>query len=186
MKPFKKRLIGIIILIIFGLCASVYAKKLYTDATIKEGDIIFQISKSRQSLAVQWATGSIYSHCGVIVEKEGEFYVLEASNVVKLTPYKEWCKRGRFGYYTTRRITDNDIKIEYDKYLGIPYDLAFKFHNGKYYCSELVLVIYKEQFNIEICEPRPVKEYNIDRFKELMEKRNISEDQLVVAPSDLL
>ena len=28
------------------------------------------------------------------------------------------------------------------------------------YCSELVYLIYKEQFGIELCKPRPIKSYN--------------------------
>lgn len=54
----------------------------------KEGDLIFQVSQSRQSPFIQLATNSPWSHCGVIVEKEGKLYVLEASNVVKVTPLK--------------------------------------------------------------------------------------------------
>ena len=38
----------------------------------KEGDLIFQVSQSRQSPFIQLATNSPWSHCGVIVEKEGK------------------------------------------------------------------------------------------------------------------
>lgn len=34
--------------------------------TLKDGDIIFQTSLSGQSKAIQAATGSPYSHCGII------------------------------------------------------------------------------------------------------------------------
>ena len=36
----------------------------------KEGDLIFQVSQSRQSPFIQLATNSPWSHCGVIVEKK--------------------------------------------------------------------------------------------------------------------
>lgn len=65
--------------------------------TLKEGDIVFQMSKSKQSPLVQYATGSPWSHCGIIIEKDNKLYVLEASNVVKLTPFQKWKERGRFG-----------------------------------------------------------------------------------------
>lgn len=152
----------------------------------KEGDIVFQISKSKQSPMVQLATGSPWSHCGIVVEKNKRFYVLEASNVVKLTPIDEWCKRGRFSSVRKVRILKKDVKVRYAKYLGKPYDLAFKFNNGRYYCSELVYIIYKEQFGIELCKPRKIREYNILGLEKKLKSRGMDKDQLVVAPSDLL
>lgn len=152
----------------------------------KEGDIVFQISKSQQSPLIQYATGSPWSHCGIVVEKGGQFYVLEASNVVKLTPIEDWCQRGRFSSVKKRRVLDKDVKVKYSKYLGKPYDLAFKFDNGKYYCSELVWLIYKEQFGIELCQPRKIKEYNLLGIRKHLVRRGMKEDQLVVAPSDLI
>ena len=152
----------------------------------KEGDIVFQISKSSQSPLIQYATGSPWSHCGIVVNKKGRFYVLEASNVVKLTPIEDWCKRGRFSSVKKRRVLDKDIKVRYTQYLGKPYDMAFKFDNGKYYCSELVWLIYKEQFGIELCKPKRIKEYNLTGIRKHLIKRGMDENQLVVAPSDLL
>ena len=152
----------------------------------KEGDIVFQISKSEQSPLIQYATGSPWSHCGIVVKKDGQFYVLEASNVVKLTPIVTWCERGRFSSVKKRRVLDKDVKVRYSKYLGKPYDRAFKFDNGKYYCSELVWLIYKEQFGIELCKPRKIKEYNLMGIKKHLARRGMNENQLVVAPSDLL
>lgn len=152
----------------------------------KEGDIVFQLSKSEQSPLIQYATGSPWSHCGIVVEKNGQFYVLEASNVVKLTPIDTWCKRGRFSSVKKLRILDQDVKVRYGKYLGKPYDLAFKFDNDKYYCSELVWLIYKEQFGLELCQPRTIKEYNLAGIKKHLKRRGLDENQLVVAPSDLL
>jgi len=72
----------------------------------KEGDLIFQVSQSRQSPFIQLATNSPWSHCGVIVEKEGKPYVLEASNVVKLTPLKAWIDRGKMGRYKEKASTE--------------------------------------------------------------------------------
>lgn len=157
-----------------------------SDDDWKEGDIVFQMSQSRQSPLIQCATGSPWSHCGLVIEKNGLFYVLEASNVVKLTPIDTWCHRGRFASFKKRRVLDKDVKISYSKYLGKPYDLAFKFDNGKYYCSELVWLIYKEQFGIELCKPRKIKEYNLVGLKKHLVRRGMNVDQLVVAPSDLL
>lgn len=164
----------------------VFINNLFCTSNWKEGDIVFQISKSNQSSLIQYATCSPWSHCGIIIEKNNCFYVLEASNVTKLTPINDWIKKGRGSFIKTRRVLNKDVKIKYSKYLGKPYDLAFKFNNNKYYCSELVWLIYKEQFGIELCKPRKVKQYNLIGIKKHLIRRNINENQLVVAPCDLL
>lgn len=151
----------------------------------KEGDIVFQISKSKQAPFIQLATGSIYSHCGVVVKKDGSFYVLEASNVVKLTPLGVWIDRGRFSLCVVKEVFNHPIKISYKKYLGQKYDTAFKFNNGKMYCSELVYEIYKDQFGIELCKPKKVSDYHIFGLSKLLKRRGINKKQLVVAPCDL-
>lgn len=116
---------------------------IYKKDPYKEGDIVFQISKSEQSPLIQYATGSPWSHCGIIVFRNDRPYVLEASSVVKLTDLETWRKRGRWSAMRYRRVLDDCPKIRYKKYLGQPYDLAFKFNNGRMYCSELVYEIYK-------------------------------------------
>ena len=136
----------------------------------KEGDILFQVSKSHQSPLIQKATGSKWSHCGVVVEKGKKMYVLEASKVVKLTPLQEWIKRGKDGKVKKMRVKKEPVKIKYKKYLGKPYDLAFQFDNGKWYCSELIYDIYKTQLGME----------------DVLKKRGMDLDQRVVAPCDLL
>lgn len=152
----------------------------------QEGDIVFQMSKSKQSPLIALATGSPYTHCGIVVEKSGQFYVLEAINTVSLTPIDKWIKRGRFKQCKSRRVLKTAKKIRYKKYLGKRYDLQFSFNNDKYYCSELVWLIYKEQFGIELCKPKKVSEYNIAKMVNVMRKRGISKNQFVVAPCDLL
>ena len=152
---------------------------------LKEGDIVFQTSTSRQAPFIIAATHSPWSHSGIIVEKPDGLYVLEAVSTVKLTPYDQWVKRGKGGIAKMKRYTEDPVKLKYSKYLDKSYDLSFKFGNNKWYCSELVYDIYKIQLGVELCQPRPISDYNVSGAKELMKKRGISKNQLVVAPSDL-
>ena len=75
--------------------------------------------------------------------------------------------------------------------MGKPYDLAFKFDNDKFYCSELIYVIYKEQLGIELCELKQVGDYLIPGIAQLpqlvkvMKKRGITKEQYAVAPVDV-
>ena len=50
---------------------------------IREGDLIFQTSTSAQSKAIQAATRSKYSHCGIIYKEGNNYYVYEAVQPVK-------------------------------------------------------------------------------------------------------
>ena len=62
----------------------------------------------------------------------------------------------------------------------------FSLNNDKYYCSELVWVIYKEQLGVELCKLNPLQHYRTFGLKSLLKKRGISKKSLFVAPSDLI
>jgi hypothetical protein len=53
---------------------------------LRDGDIIFQTSQSAQSIAIQKATHSKYSHMGIIFFRGGKPYVYEAIKIVQYTP----------------------------------------------------------------------------------------------------
>ncbi len=182
-----KKIITITLLLVALLLAvTVLKSRLAPVASVlKEGDIVFQTSKSTQSKYIILATKSQWSHCGIIIEKPDGLYVLEAISPVSLTPYQQWVERGRGKRVSMKRYTEDPVKIKYSKYLGKQYDKAFKFGNSKWYCSELVYDIYKRQLGVELCEPRPVSDYVINGLDKILTKRGIDKNQLVVAPSDL-
>lgn len=152
---------------------------------LKEGDIIFQTSQSQQSKYIQMATGSRMSHCGIIVKTDRGCKVLEASRTVRLTDLKDFIARGKDGKYWIKRMDIGDKKIRYRRYLGKHYDLAFRFDNNKYYCSELVYDIYLKQLDIELCRPKSVSSYCILGLDKILKRRGIDTSQKVVAPSDI-
>lgn len=138
---------------------------------IQNGDIIFQTSLSNQSKAVQLATGSKYSHMGIIYKNEGAFFVYEAVQPVKLTPLQEWIKRGAKGHYVIKRLknakevltpeTLQKMKLAGEKYKGKDYDLYFEWSDSKIYCSELVWKIYKQATGIEIGKLEELSTFNL-------------------------
>ena len=158
---------------------------------VKEGDVIFQTSQSKQSPLIQIATRSKISHCGIIVMKNGKPYVLETLKTLVVTPLDKFIARGEGGKYWLKRSNKENIKIKYGSYLGKPYDLAFKFDNGKFYCSELIYDIYKNQLGIELCEPKKVSDYlilgtdKLPQIEKAMKKRGITKEQYAVAPVDI-
>ena len=61
----------------------------------RNGDIIFHTSQSAQSVAIQRATHSPYSHMGIVYVEEGQPFVYEAVQPVKLARLEDWERRGR-------------------------------------------------------------------------------------------
>src|SRR6185503_6516185 len=59
-------------------------------APLRDGDIIFHTSRSAQSVAIQRATHSPYSHVGLIFIRDGKPYVFEAISTVRYTPLAKW------------------------------------------------------------------------------------------------
>ena len=155
---------------------------------LQEGDIVFIESQSSQSPYIKIGTMSKWTHCGVVVNTPDGMKVLEASKTVKLTPFNSFIGRAKNENWCIKRPKQKLTKpIHYNKYIGQPYDLEFKFNNGKMYCSELVWLVYKEQ-GIELCKPRKVSSFimtRIPKVKKLMNKRNIQMNQEAVAPVDI-
>ena len=158
---------------------------------VREGDVIFQTSLSQQSPLIKIGTRSTITHCGVVVMKDGKPYVLETQKRLLLTPLDKFIARGKDGKYWHKRPQMDNIKIKYNSYLGMPYDLAFKFDNGKFYCSELIYDIYLNQLGVELCEPKRIKDYlilgshRLPKIKDAMQKRDITMEQYAVAPVDV-
>ena len=188
-------ILGIIIIVI-ALPFMQIVKETLTAQTgavgeVREGDVIFQTSQSEQSPLIQIGTRSKISHCGIIVMRGGKPYVLETFRTLVLTPLDKFIARGEEGKYWIKRSKKENIKIRYSNYLGKRYDLAFKFDNGRYYCSELVYDIYKKQLGIELAEPRQVKDYlilftdRLPKIKRAMKRRGISKKQYAIAPVDI-
>jgi hypothetical protein len=192
----KALIISGIILLLLALPFSSMVTETFTAQTgavknVKEGDVIFQTSQSEQSPLIQIGTRSMITHCGIVVMKGGKPYVLETQRTIVLTPFDKFIARGKDGRYWLKRSNKDNIKIKYNSYLGKPYDLAFKFDNGKFYCSELIYDIYIKQLGIELCKPKKVGDYLILGTDELpkiemaMKKRGITKEQYAVAPVDI-
>ena len=158
---------------------------------VREGDVIFQTSLSQQSPLIKKGTRSTITHCGVVVMKGGKPYVLETQKTLVLTPLNRFIARGKGGKYWHKRLKMDNVKIKYGEYLGIPYDLAFRFDNGKFYCSELIYDIYLKQLGVELCKPKQVKDYlilglhRLPKLRRAMKERGIDMEQYAVAPVDV-
>ncbi|HYF69504.1 MAG TPA: YiiX family permuted papain-like enzyme [Ohtaekwangia sp.] len=168
------------------------------DDEFRNGDIIFQTSRSTQSKAIQLATKSKYSHMGIIYETAGEYYVYEAVQPVKLTKLNDWIKRGESSHYVLKRLknserllTNENLKKMKDfgeRFKGKNYDRYFEWSDDKIYCSELVWKIYKETFGIEVGDLQELREFDLtnDIVRKQMKARygnKIPLDEKVISPA---
>ncbi len=167
---------------------------------LRNGDIIFHASKSDQSKAIQLATGSEYSHCGIVYIEAGKTYVVEAVQPVKRTPFEEFVKRGEDGAYVVKRLRNAEnilteqvlerMKIEGQKMIGKRYDSHFNWSDEQIYCSELVWKIYERATGIELCPLKKMNDFDFSNpsVKEVIKQRykdQIPWEEPVVSPADL-
>lgn len=139
--------------------------------TLRDGDIVFQTSLSRQSLAVQRATGSRYSHMGLVMLRGGQPFVLEAAGTVRYTPLKEWTARGQGGRIVAKRLKDAAevltpqalarLRETAATLHGRPYDLTFEWSDERLYCSELVWKVYERALGIRIGPLQRIRDFKL-------------------------
>lgn len=70
--------------------AALYGYLRYNKATVdklpplQNGDLVFQTQRSSQDVAIMYATGSLYSHMGIVkIPPDGEPHVIEAVGPVR-------------------------------------------------------------------------------------------------------
>lgn len=173
------------------------AGKLERDSLLREGDILFQTSRSRQSRAVQDATRSEWSHCGIVVRRAGKWMVFEAVQPVKATPLAEWIARGKENRFALKRLKPSVRKLSPDDlacmeavgkgFAGKPYDVLFGWDDNRIYCSELIWKIYHRALGVEVGAVQKLSEFDLEApsVKALMAKRygkNVPLEDSVVSP----
>jgi hypothetical protein len=164
----------------------------------QNGDIIFHTSKSSQSLAIQKATKSKYSHMGIIYLKKGTPFVFEAVGPVKFTPLRDWVARGKGKHYVVKRLANAKEVITKEvvnrmlavgaSFEGKPYDAYFEWSDDRIYCSELVWKIYKQALNLEIGKLQTMAEFDLSDSlvqKKIRERfgNSVPKDETVISPA---
>lgn len=167
-------------------------------ANLRDGDIVFSGSTAGQGGAIIAATGSPYTHCGIVFFHAGKLMVLEAVHpvgVVSLETFKSRCKPGNF---LARRLKTALAPANYqmartwaEAQIGKNYDARFLWNDQTMYCSELVWKIY-QRGGVELCALRRFRDYHLDdpKVRKIIEERygaveKMPLDEKVVAPSDL-
>ena len=183
--------------VLLAISAVVTANRSFA-ADWREGDIVFSGSTGGQGGAIIAATGSPYTHCGIVFLSDGKPMVLEAVQPVSVVSLETFKSRSKPGTFMARRLKSPLAPANYQvartwaaAQIGKNYDARFRWDDATLYCSELVWKIYQHG-GVELCTPRRFRDYHLDdpKVKKLVEERygsieKMSLDEKVVAPSDL-
>ncbi|GAA4181800.1 YiiX family permuted papain-like enzyme [Sphingobacterium sp. E70] len=167
---------------------------------LKDGDMIFQSSVSPQCKAVQLATGSPYSHCGLIFHEDGKPYVLEAVQPVTVTSLTDWIARGKNKHYVIKRLKEAEKVLSKEAlakmkgigegFLGKNYDATFEWSDNRIYCSELIWKIYQRGAGIEVGKLEKLKDFDLSsaEVKSKLKERYgnlIPLEETVISPASI-
>jgi cell wall-associated NlpC family hydrolase len=138
---------------------------------LANGDLVFQTDRSTQMLAILFATGSLYTHVGIIdIDQSGRPFVLEAAGKVRRIPLQDWLHHGYARRLTIERLSGLDaataakITAKAETYIGTPYDIFFRLGTDHLYCSELVYDAFLQGGQIELGKLQSVSDLNINNF----------------------
>ncbi len=127
---------------------------------LQVGDILFQDLDCGDACdAIESVTEGVngwdFSHCGIVVKKDGELQVIEAYGAVQAVSIDTFMNRyvdsnGKpkvvIGRPKNKDIAQKSASLA-SSYLGKDYDKAFQLNDDSYYCSELVYECYKKGNN---------------------------------------
>lgn len=134
----------------------------------QEGDIIFIQSQTEQAAALRESTGSVWTHVGLLIIKNGKWVVAEAIGPLKETPLADYIARSKNKSYRVYRYKHFDaatmtaaLKKVLPKY-NKPYDIYFEWTQDMIYCSELTYHVMKDVTGFELGRIQKMKEMKLD------------------------
>jgi uncharacterized protein YycO len=171
------------VLAVFTLICDCGGRKQINTDIFKDGDIIFQNKKSKSSELLTVLSNPQFNHAGILLSRNGKWYVLEAAQPVELTPVSSWINSGDEDLYLVKRLKEADILFTEENierfnkicsgFLGKPYDSHFNWSDDAFYSSELVWKIFKAAFDIELCSFQILGDFDLtsastrDKVKEI-------------------
>jgi hypothetical protein len=189
---------GAFFLACLAACAFGERASLPDPDSLRNGDLIFQTSRSGQSRAIQLATHSPYSHCGIVFFKRGKPYVFEASTHVKESPLARFVKKGEGRKCVVKRLRNADSLLTRENlaklekagraYAGKPYDSWFGWSDDRIYCSELTYKIYRDALGLEIGRTARLRDFDLtsEAVRAIMRQRygdDVPLEEPVISPA---
>lgn len=162
----------------------------------RDGDLIFQSLPHNELVdVIEGASGSPFSHCGIVMNVNGSWMVHEAIGEVRSTWLPLWILRGRGGAFTALRLRDAPEggalarwRTEITNTLGKRYDYNFSPDDREYYCSELITKTARLALGIDLGEWKPLRELRWQPFETAIRRFSGGElplDRLIVTPASI-
>jgi hypothetical protein len=163
----------------------------------QEGDVIFQsLPYSRLVNAIEGATRSPFSHCGIVAKENGRWVVYEALEPIGATPLGKFISRGRGGAFEVYRLRNEfqqhipQTLANVRKYRGRPYDERYRLDdNGEaIYCSELIYLAYQEATGEPLGKLVALRDLKWEPYAKLIERIDNGPpplDRQIITPRDL-
>jgi Permuted papain-like amidase enzyme, YaeF/YiiX, C92 family len=137
--------------------------------SLQRGDVVFQNSLSDQSLAISIATGSEFTHVGIVdINPNGDIVVLEAVTTTRETPLEDWLTYGAdadVAVYRFQDLTEDQalaVTTSARSHFGKPYDPYFHGSEDALYCSELVFIAFRDAIGVELGQTQRLRDLNLD------------------------
>jgi hypothetical protein len=192
--------LGVLALVTIVLLAFVYGPAYWAYASYQpqKGDVIFQsLPFSRIVTAIEGATDSPLSHCGIVAREEGRWVVYEALGPVGPTPLGDFIARGRNRAFLVKRLRSAEQPLvppmlaAVRALRGRPYDERYRLDDDReaVYCSELVWFAYRDATaGKSLGKLVTLGELNWQPYQELIEKIEKAPppvDRELITPRDL-
>lgn len=192
-------ILSTLLLLVAGLWLTVYLPGYlaYHNYKPQEGDVIFQsLPSSKLVRAIEGATRSPYSHCGIVAQENGRWVVHEAFGAVGATPLRGYLQRGRneaFAVYRWRPEFQQHVAPILEQvrsYAGRPYDLRYRLDDdaAAIYCSELIYLAYRNVTNEPLGKLVTLGELRWQPYVDLIERIERAPPPLereIITPRDL-
>ncbi len=138
---------------------------------VRDGDIIFQTSHSSQSLAIQRATGSAYSHMGLVFLRDPQAVRIRGSCDRSIHASRSLVARGVGHHFVVKRLRNADavlgaagieqLRKAAEQFSGRHCDLTFDWSDDRIYCSELVWKAYDRSLGVQIGALQTIRDFNL-------------------------
>lgn len=163
------------VMVVFCLFAYPYLGRMQYSPQV--GDVVFQ-SLPRTALvnAIEGATDSRYSHCGIVAFEDDGWVVYEAYSKVERTPLNEFLQRGRnyaFAVYRLKPDYRREVPAILEatrQHLGKPYDSRYRLDDDAIYCSELIYKAVKASNGEELGNLVELGSLRWQPFRETIER----------------
>lgn len=207
MKIYKALILLFLVTFVAGVCALnirskhkiIRYKAQVAADPYKDGDLVFQVNRSGQGLAIQLATHSTYTHIGILFKDSGVWKVYEAVEPVQVIPLAQFRDRGEKDEIFVKRLRNRDslltnarlasMKQYLVSQLGKHYDAYFSWNDKNLYCSELAWKAYHSA-GITLGALKALGDYDLSHplvKAKLAERygKNIPLKEQVISPGDI-